>query len=33
MRKNFEEDVKSLKEKGILPEGHILNVLAEQAGA
>ena len=29
LRKNFSEDVASLKEKGLLPEGHILNVLGE----
>jgi hypothetical protein len=29
LRKNFEEDVASLKEKGLLPEAHILNVLGE----
>ena len=33
MRKTFAEDVKSLKEKGLLPDGHILNVLEEQANA
>ena len=33
LRKNFEEDVASLKEKGLLPDGHILNVLEEQANA
>lgn len=33
MRKNFEEDIKSLKETGVLPEAHILNVLGEQAHA
>jgi hypothetical protein len=33
MRKNFAEDIASLKAKGVLPEGHILNVLEEQAHA
>ena len=33
LRKNFEEDVASLKEKGLLPDGHILNVMSEQANA
>lgn len=33
LRKNFEEDVASLKATGLLPEGHILNVLQEQAHA
>jgi hypothetical protein len=29
LRKSFEDDVASLKEKGLLPEGHLLNVLGE----
>ena len=33
LRKNFAEDVASLKASGVLPEGHILNVLEETARA
>ena len=33
LRKNFEEDIASLKAAGQLPEGHILNVSQENAGA
>jgi hypothetical protein len=33
LRKNFSEDIASLKAAGKLPEGHILDVLGESAGA